>query len=607
MKDITRDGYREVVYADRSLKGARHFVKFLIQIDGQNKSGSCKHFIFDARGHASLASITEWVSRPGVDGNLKPYEDELAAMFGPLDLYMRTAHIAQRPTKSLPDLTDATAGEKKALFVELAGIDYLQRFHEAANEKAKLEDSAARETAIRAQPIRSMVAGKGDEQRRLRESKGELKSAETLLESVTLKVMEAKSDLRKRQDAWNDEQVRREKETAARLEMDGLRKDIASLTSEMSHYREAARNKAAYEKDLAEHESVRKTIDGERERKRRHLEDNLGKQQRFQKEKAAHDEKAKALETELQGLRGGQHDLERLISDAQNKIKLYERDAAEINEDCPTCEQRLPPEKLGELRARQEGFLAKIEDEKETAQRHAESLRATLKRISEVGDNIADLSLDEPAAPSLPEFDDAALRAATERYCRMTGESQLRERLEQARESAVRIEGIDKLLADKGKSLNEKAAFVKSLAEGIDEGTGARLQAELNSAISLHEELTAGYTEAKESIARHEASIESTERALANIEARERELAALEERGRKAVAEHAEWELVAKAFGKDGIQALELDALAPGISDTANRILESAYGDRFRIAIETTRMGGSGKKTKQVDDCPQKG
>jgi len=59
---------------------------------------------------------------------------------------------------------------------------------------------------------------------------------------------------------------------------------------------------------------------------------------------------------------------------------------------------------------------------------------------------------------------------------------------------------------------------------------------------------------------------------------------------------------VAKAFGKDGIQALELDALAPGISDTANRILESAYGDRFKIAIETTRMGGSGKKTRQVED-----
>jgi len=270
MKDITRDGYREVVYADRSLKGARHFVKFLIQIDGQNKSGSCKHFIFDARGHASLASITEWVSRPGVDGNLKPYEDELAAMFGPLDLYMRTAHIAQRPTKSLPDLTDATAGEKKALFVEIAGIDYLQRFSEAANEKAKLEDNAARETTISMQPIRSMVAGKGDEQRRLRESKDELKSVEALLESVTARGREAKADLEKRQEAWNAEQARREKETAARREMDTVQGEIASLTEEIARYREAAKNREGYESALAEHETLRKTVEGEREEERVH-------------------------------------------------------------------------------------------------------------------------------------------------------------------------------------------------------------------------------------------------------------------------------------------------------------------------------------------------
>jgi len=597
-----RDGYREVVYADRSPEGAGRFVKFLIQIDGQNKSGSCKHFIFDARGPAGLASITEWVPRPGVDGNLKPYEDELAAMFGPLDLYMRTAHIAQRPTKNLPDLADATAGEKKALFVELAGIDYLRRFCEAANEKAKLEDNTVRETEIRMQPIRSMVAGKDGELRRLRQSRDELKSSEALLEDITAKGREAKADMEKRREAWNAEQTRRDRETSARLEMDGLREDIASLTSEMSRYREAAKNREAYEKDLAEHENVRKTIDAENEKKRGHLEDNLGKQQRFQKEKAAHDEKAKALETELQGLRGGQHDLERLISDSHSKIKLYERDAAEINEDCPTCEQRLPSGKLGELKAGREAFLAKFEAEKDTAQRHSESLCAALKRISEVGDRIADLSLDEPSAPHLPQFDDTALRAATERRSLMADESQIRENLERAKEAAVRIEGIEKLLADRSRSLNEKAAFVKSLTEGIGEGTGARLRAELDSAISLHEELTAKYTETKERIAGHKASAESTERALADIEARERELAALEERGRKAVAEHAEWELVARAFGKDGIQALELDALAPGISDTANRILESAYGDRFRIAIETTRIGGSGKKTKQVED-----
>jgi exonuclease SbcC len=57
-----------------------------------------------------------------------------------------------------------------------------------------------------------------------------------------------------------------------------------------------------------------------------------------------------------------------------------------------------------------------------------------------------------------------------------------------------------------------------------------------------------------------------------------------------------------RAFGKDGIQALELDALAPGIAASANRILQSAYGDRFKVEIRTTRIGGQGKRAKQIED-----
>ncbi|MDR3201494.1 MAG: hypothetical protein LBT68_08530, partial [Spirochaetales bacterium] len=45
-----------------------------------------------------------------------------------------------------------------------------------------------------------------------------------------------------------------------------------------------------------------------------------------------------------------------------------------------------------------------------------------------------------------------------------------------------------------------------------------------------------------------------------------------------------------------------LDALAPGIAEIANQILEAAFGGRYRIEISTTRIGGSGRKTKQIED-----
>jgi hypothetical protein len=109
-----RDSFREVVY--RNSEGAGR--KFLIQIDGQNKS-ACKYFSF-------IRPAPGWAWEPiaGVDGNLKPYEEYVQSVFGPPELYLRTVHTSQRSAKNLPDLTEATAGEKKALFVELADLDF---------------------------------------------------------------------------------------------------------------------------------------------------------------------------------------------------------------------------------------------------------------------------------------------------------------------------------------------------------------------------------------------------------------------------------------------------------------------------------------------------
>jgi len=42
--------------------------------------------------------------------------------------------------------------------------------------------------------------------------------------------------------------------------------------------------------------------------------------------------------------------------------------------------------------------------------------------------------------------------------------------------------------------------------------------------------------------------------------------------------------------------------MGPGIAGVANNILESAYGARFQIEFRTTRIGGSGSKTKQIED-----
>ena len=596
-----RDSFREVIYKDHSLKGRGHFVKFLIQIDGQNKSGSCKYFIFDARGFANLESVNEWIPRPGVDGTLKPYEEELNGTFGPVELFLRTAFSTQRPTKNLPDLTDATAGEKKTLFVELAGIEYLQQFSEAASNKAKQEEAKIHDGYIKEKMLEQAVARKEAEAQGLKDAETALAAANAELEKVTAQGKTAASEKERCQTAWNAEELRQHKENDARKAVDQVMSEIDTLKGDIQRYNEAVRDKSVYETEISAYETLQKTVETENRKKQKHLEANMEKQDSYLKEKSAHDDKVNALKVKRDNLWEQRNSIERLILLAQTNIKLYERDAAEINENCPTCGQQLPEAKLDELKARRDQFLDKIFNERKEVKKHENKLAEITAGINAVSDEAADLGLDEPTPVSLKSFDEKILQDATKRMNQIDI-AQSRARLEKANEANVRIEGLKKQLIDKQKLLDERSNLVRELTAGIDMGTTRRLNDELMAAIARHTELTNKYTEIRAEIASFESTITAMKRTLSEIEAKEKELHALIEELFITVKENEAWELISKAFGKDGIQALELDALAPGISDTANRILESAYGDRFRIAIETTRIGGAGKKTKQIED-----
>ena len=64
----------------------------------------------------------------------------------------------------------------------------------------------------------------------------------------------------------------------------------------------------------------------------------------------------------------------------------------------------------------------------------------------------------------------------------------------------------------------------------------------------------------------------------------------------------SEWRILELAFSDKGIQALELDAIAPSISAIANGLLKDAFGSRYQISFRTTRLGGTGKTQKQIED-----
>jgi exonuclease SbcC len=67
-------------------------------------------------------------------------------------------------------------------------------------------------------------------------------------------------------------------------------------------------------------------------------------------------------------------------------------------------------------------------------------------------------------------------------------------------------------------------------------------------------------------------------------------------------ADLAEWRWLGRGLGREGVQALELDASGPRVSGLANELLADAYGPRFQIRFETQAAKADGKGVKETFD-----
>lgn len=63
----------------------------------------------------------------------------------------------------------------------------------------------------------------------------------------------------------------------------------------------------------------------------------------------------------------------------------------------------------------------------------------------------------------------------------------------------------------------------------------------------------------------------------------------------------SDWTRLATDLGKNGLIAMEIDAVGPSLSEMASELLHSCFGPRWTVSIETTRLSADGKQT--IEDC----
>lgn len=79
-------------------------------------------------------------------------------------------------------------------------------------------------------------------------------------------------------------------------------------------------------------------------------------------------------------------------------------------------------------------------------------------------------------------------------------------------------------------------------------------------------------------------------------------VAKLRQEQNKVGRDVAEWKMLERAFGRDGAQALEIDAAGPEVSDTTTQLLRSCFGERFAVEFVTQQLRADGKGQKEVFD-----
>ncbi|AKF08850.1 Methyltransferase type 11 [Sandaracinus amylolyticus] len=101
---------------------------------------------------------------------------------------------------------------------------------------------------------------------------------------------------------------------------------------------------------------------------------------------------------------------------------------------------------------------------------------------------------------------------------------------------------------------------------------------------------------AEERARRAHGAVAVTQRQLEHARATAERLAALDAERADLESELADWTRLAADLGRDGLQAMEIDAAGPELSATINDLLHTCVSSRWTVTIDTTRISADGKR-----------
>jgi len=305
-------------------------------------------------------------------------------------------------------------------------------------------------------------------------------------------------------------------------------------------------------------------------------------------------------ESRIAGLRKGLIDVIESVADYPDTVDVVAQQALDTDNDAVSRAAELP-RRICELDAERDR-LRKAEIAAEvalaTAERKADRAQGIARDRAELDDieqrRVTDLEERRTVESSIANL-------KPQRAALATGATAAREQANEFRRGLVGLED----LASKAPRLAQAEARIaelepqlataqEALRMGVEELLATPGQ-NLPAYPSLEPWQRAQAAAVETAKAAH-AEAARAEQRLEQAQAGAARLAELEPERTRAEAELADWNRLSADLGKDGLQALEIDAAGPELTALVNDLLHSCHGPRFTVRVDTQRLASDGKR-----------
>jgi exonuclease SbcC len=636
----TAFSYYEHTYGD----AAKEFVfevdgaiyKSRIVIDTDRKKAEAYLYIWRADFIPSeTGDGGTWEKYPGIDGKLDPYDRAVEEVLGSPELYFTSIFRAQNAKA----LSDYSKGDIKDLFVELLNISHLQAIGEKARrvkqdlagkveismvDRKRLQDTVMKEPETRAAITSAMadidcIAGE------ITSHEQEIITLQEKINEVDVKIglqKKAREEADKIQVELNDANVKYHRlsdaarikgmELTQKAETLGKKKDVlqAKITTAeqqvttLPYLRALSEEKAQREESLETARADIVDVDASLQVMNAALNDILAADAQIAAKKREHET---LMQKRLRDLALSQRDLE----DAKKQAEYIKSSGCPV--DNPTCKfMKAAVEKRDRISdiecdiaffsepAAAEAMLETEITELIKAKKDPATIRDQIKAVTDTKNDLlrtqksleADMQEVTRSLERLPLVEQA--------------ETQLPDLRKQLEDLNAEINACDTELNTYAAEANKEIVALKETISQLNlklldaSETGPDYEKEKEAIVAKQADHRKEIDDARIRQQGHNQHLGALTKTLEQIAQAKGELDTIGSRIGYLNDEISQWSTLEKAFGNDGIIALELDDAGPQISAIANELLQ-VFGGRFSVRIDTQSAKAAGGMKEVFD------